>query len=668
MDANKSAGKESEESKSMPVPRRTMAGVGHAKIRDFNIADVKLPEGYPLPYPQPFILKMPVPGHPLPLEALYAREADSPSKERQAPPAGAAGSQRLVYQTNHESHVRLFRLRRRSEPTRNMDYPRYPWNDEGTLLVPPPELGYGFGGLAGDGSLLPRGVSVRMTRHYFYLDNQIENYSCDLRDRSFTVKTPDGIFTYTMPPFPPEVVEEGGSHGEQEWTPAPGPEAVYYWPVCLDPRTIGNLGGGLNIEKPGADPVFLMAMQGWLIRPTQQPQAVMFFEGPYISHESLAYYHGPADRYPGFDRNRIAVIAWWAPPKLREYRVYDGNGKLIRSYATGSDRVHMAWGDHGNYIIGDSGYDWKYPGTMTVFFPDTGAIRPIGYHDNAYYTQKGQEHPHPAASPDGTKLIYKCTHMDRLHGLEIMVVPPPWAPMAALEGGHLTWRVRGVNSEINRFRIFHMAESGSGYQFVAEVSDSRSPAEKLRIVEDYYTHRWPIPAGQRGYFLVCSVEGSGLMSGASNEVAVGVRAARRIFVRAEDMLTDRATAYLAPDGDATSMAVVRQAQVQALPGESQPGDPVLQYTLPETPAYTVHARMRGKGAASFGLLGSVTVDSTSYQWYRLGDVKGGSLKVILQIDEGVRLDQFCLSSDRVCFRRFGGAQPATCRANAIFAL
>lgn len=388
-----------------------------------------------------------------------------------------------------------------------------------------------------------------------------------------------------------------------------------------------------------------MGMQGWVIRPGREQPVIKFYQGPYVSHESLAYYHGPAEEYAGFDRNRIAMIAWWAPPKLREYRVYDGQGKLIRTRATSSDRVHMAWGDHGNYIIGDSGYDWEHPGTMTVFFPASGAIRPIGYHDNAYFGQKGTEHPHPAVSPDGTKLLYKSTHMDRLHGLEMMVIRPPRRPVLEIDGSALEWHVPQTNSEIVAFRIFHSHESGRGYQFVGEVKDTRSSVEKLILEGETYRHRWQAPEETSGCFVVCSVEGSGLMSPPSNEVAIGATKHRRLFVPIESTLTEHRTAYITPDGEAASWAVVCPTAVELRPGETPADDPRIAYELNESGPYTVYVRLRGEGRVRFGSLGEMSVDSDQYVWQKLGAFNDKALECQLSIQEGVRLDQLCCTTD-----------------------
>ena len=167
----------------------------------------------------------------------------------------------------------------------------------------------------------------------------------------------------------------------------------------------------------------MAGMHGWIFRPTSELKAIKFYEGPYMSHESLAYYHGPAERYPGCDRNRIAVIIWHPPHEGgREIAVFDGYGKRISSLRSTSDRVHVAFGAHGAYLIGDISYEGRLPGTMTIFFPDTGALRPIGYHDNAYWDQTAEEHPHPGTSPDGTKLLFKGSHMSRMDIVETDVL------------------------------------------------------------------------------------------------------------------------------------------------------------------------------------------------------------------------------------------------------
>ena len=284
---------------------------------------------------------------------------------------------------------------------------------------------------------------------------------------------------------------------------------------------------------------------------------------------------------------------------------------------------------------------------MIIFFPDTGAVRSIGYHDNKYYAgTSGKEHPHPAVSPDGTKVLLKSTHMSQLHGLEVMVVRPPRAPVVRLKNRILTWDVPEVNSEITAYRIFHSNKSGLGYQFFREVPDTRSPQSKLVHDGSRKPLSWELPPElQEGFLLVCSVEGSGLMSPPSNEVALTTETFRRIFVPLEQLITKCRTAYITSDGEAASWAVVRQAEVELRSGEKQPGDPHIRWHLPESETYIFFLRLRGTGSVQFGDYGSVTVDSKIYIWQRVGYVTGNQLTAVLSIDEGVRLDQICVSSD-----------------------
>lgn len=90
-----------------------------------------------------------------------------------------------------------------------------------------------------------------MTRHYRYLKNQFENCYSDLREKTFTITVGDKTYSCGGPAFGPEVAEAGGSHGEQGWTPAPRGETVFYWPVALDPFTVGNLGFGVELSNRG---------------------------------------------------------------------------------------------------------------------------------------------------------------------------------------------------------------------------------------------------------------------------------------------------------------------------------------------------------------------------------------------------------------------------------
>ena len=204
------------------MPRRTRREIRRAKIDGLDFKKTRLPADYPDPYPAPYWPKLPLAGHPIPLDALYQRAAEQQGQggsvsERKS---GAEASERLVYQSNHESRVYIYRLRRYSDPRLAMEYPRYPWNDEGTICVPPPKPGYGC--LAGDGSALPAGGQWRMTRHYRHLENQVENCSSDLRENIFSITAGNKTYSCDGPTFGPEVAEAGGSHGEQGWTPAPG--------------------------------------------------------------------------------------------------------------------------------------------------------------------------------------------------------------------------------------------------------------------------------------------------------------------------------------------------------------------------------------------------------------------------------------------------------------
>lgn len=103
-------------------PRKTRLEIRRAKMDGLDLKRTRFPDGYPDPYPEPYWPKLPMPGHPIPLEALYQREGErSGQKSRTSPPlTGTASSERLVYQTNHESRVYIYRLRRQSNPRLGM--------------------------------------------------------------------------------------------------------------------------------------------------------------------------------------------------------------------------------------------------------------------------------------------------------------------------------------------------------------------------------------------------------------------------------------------------------------------------------------------------------------------------------------------------------------------
>jgi hypothetical protein len=193
---------------------------------------------------------------------------------------------------------------------------------------------------------------------------------------------------------------------------------------------------------------------------------------------------------------------------------------------------------------------------------------------------------HPAASPDGTKVLFNANLFGRVDAFYV-VARLPEVPMAlrAVRGGEgvkLTWRPPAHHAEVAGYHVYRSSESGVGY-----VPITARPVRETTFLD-------PAPLGGPVFYAVSAVEHSGLEGGLSGEAAVDEgRATRRVFVEAEQGERDRLM-WLAHDGKASGLHYVWM--------RSREGEGQLTLSLEVADAagpWTVWGRVKGEEGVQF---------------------------------------------------------------------
>jgi hypothetical protein len=197
---------------------------------------------------------------------------------------------------------------------------------------------------------------------------------------------------------------------------------------------------------------------------------------------------------------------------------------------------------------------------------------------------------HPAASPDGTKVLFNSNMLGRVDIYYVIArLPEPPRDLRARRasgggnaGGNpveLTWSPARHHAETAGYHVYRSAESGVHY-----VPITAQPVREPRFLDH------SAPAGEAIFYKVSAVEHSGLESRLSDEVAVeaGPEVKRRLVVEAEEGQRNRLM-WLAHLGLASNLHYVWQRQ----PGK---GQVTLSVDLPEAkgPAMLVWARVKGE--------------------------------------------------------------------------
>lgn len=199
--------------------------------------------------------------------------------------------------------------------------------------------------------------------------------------------------------------------------------------------------------------------------------------------------------------------------------------------------------------------------------------------------------PAPTFSADFTKVIFFSSmltgdHPDRKWGDVYVAVARYPQPPANLrrEGSTLVWDKPAHHAEIRGFRLYRSAESGRGY---------------ARVGEDLLAEtRYSLPADSEGFYVLTSVEHSGLESRVfSNEVQVGHNKTFRHFYRpAAGKIAGPMVPFFNPKGTVDGYAVaitdpdlVYQQQL----AEGLRGSVTIPMTIPEAGPVRILARVRG---------------------------------------------------------------------------
>ena len=202
--------------------------------------------------------------------------------------------------------------------------------------------------------------------------------------------------------------------------------------------------------------------------------------------------------------------------------------------------------------------------------------------------------PAPTFSPDFTKVIYFSSmltgdHPDRLWGdVYVAVARYPEPPVnLRREGDALVWDKPRRHAEIRGFRLYRSAEGGQNYERVGE--------ELLTAA------RYELPQDAKGFYVLTSVEHSGLESRAfSNEVCIGNGKVFRHFYRpAAGTIAAPMVPLFDPAGTADGFAVaitdpdlIYQQRLE----EGLSGAVKMSVEIPEAGPVRILARVRGMSA------------------------------------------------------------------------
>ena len=280
--------------------------------------------------------------------------------------------------------------------------------------------------------------------------------------------------------------------------------------------------------------------------------------------------------------------------------------------------------------------------------------------------------PAPTFSPDFTKVIFFSAmltgdHPDRKWGdVYVAVARYPEPPVnLRREGDALVWNKPRHHAEIRGFRLYHSNQSGQNYE---------------RVSDELLTEtRYPLPANEKGFYVLTSVEYSGLESRSfSNEVSIGGNKSFRHYYRpaAGEIAIPMMPCFdPAGAGDAYAVAITdpdliyRQRLEDGLRGSV-----TMPIAIPEGGPVRILARVRGMSdlqratymtsrpspgetaTGTFTLaigekkLGTIPVEGASWHWVALdaGAVPLAAGRILLEIstgDTGIVIDNVLITND-----------------------
>jgi hypothetical protein len=346
------------------------------------------------------------------------------------------------------------------------------------------------------------------------------------------------------------------------------------------------------------------------------------------------------------------------------------SGLLVRDMMTDDERCIFPRPPN-PYGITDAHTDWSsYDGTLgsslgtSYFLADmkpwprksTDSIDGVrGWTSNLHhFAVMGQRNrmyraeAHAALSPDGTKVAYMSNmtgQVEVYHGLIRRPRTPKNVRVATSGGGvKLTWQRPEYGREITGYLVFGSKESGRGYQLLTPKP----------IVAASYLSR--VGRASAMFYVVASVEGSGMVSVFSEEVTLNTTSHRRLFFGVlEGVPFDGAARRL--DGSASEYAAF------GLSAFHDRGATLLKLRVPRDGDYRIFARVRrekssapqrGSAALSWSVnakrINTIAVTASEYDWVQLAfqprTLRKGNADLWL-LPSGIRVlvDEICLTDD-----------------------
>lgn len=259
--------------------------------------------------------------------------------------------------------------------------------------------------------------------------------------------------------------------------------------------------------------------------------------------------------------------------------------------------------------------------------------------------------PWACSSPDGTKLVYRSTMTGNVEFYQAVVSKPlPPVNVAAKARGaavELTWEAPTFSREIAGYLVYRSKESGRGYRQLTP-----QPVAQTRFLDE------DAPKGRAFYYLITSVEHSGLESGCSAEVCAGPGwlGAVRHFYEAEFAALEQPVLLRRSPLDASNMHYVSSSDY--LRDKLQkPGSATFTLRAPKSATYRLLGRARVKEGAK-QVTAKLSLDEKPVgEWKLEGNAWVWTLAVQLALAEGqhrlqwspddsaFELDRICLTDD-----------------------
>lgn len=330
---------------------------------------------------------------------------------------------------------------------------------------------------------------------------------------------------------------------------------------------------------------------------------------------------------------------------------YDGSGRreVIRLGSGGHggpcrDGKHFVSDTHGG------GENALYPDSILYLQTDGSGIahvlaRPMSSfyaHSQLWHPDHHSTHPHPVASPDGTKTIYNSDMLGEFSDIYVAVnrLPdPPRDLMARLDGRSvvLNWKEPVQARELAGYNVYRFDEDTQAWKQLTfrpqRGTGWRGPQRK-----------------ENAYYVVTAVEHSGLESRPSNQVfQLGNElweGYARLTVEAEaGEVAPPMRPFVDMEG-ASNLYYLGCADGQA------GGTVQLSMDLPKSGPYTLWGRVRGSGALGVAIdgeeVGSLTCAGDEWAWISLGSshtLMSGRREVVLTATTGGEQVDMALITD-----------------------